>query len=544
MFAFRSPHAAVALALAVAAAIFAPALPVCAQRFLPDDPIWNDPDRLDMPIPQRRSRDEAFDPVTFLVRSFASPGSHDGPAVNVNTLGEVPNSSWYTNRHAHDRLSVAALRTGPNRTGPPDRSAAWRVIDVRTRLGRKEATVLDASGRRFSLVFDPTGHPELATGAAMIASRLLYAAGYNVPEHYLTRIGPDRLVAAPDSGVTRDAVWGLFNDAPANADGTYRVVATHVPDLVARVGPFRFHGTRSDDGNDIFPHEGRRELRGLRVVAAWINHSKIRSATTLDAVVRRGDRQFVTHYLTDLDLTLGSGDDGPKAAWSGHEHVLEWSPVFTRIGTLGLSGGDWMDAEPSPLRGVGLFTARDFRPEAWKPEYPNPAFDRCDPVDAFWAARQVAAFTREDLAAVVDVAAYSDPAARRHVLETLVARRDSIVRAYAGVAGGLDGFDVRGDSLHFVDLRAAHGLAPAATRRDVVWHVFDNAADARRTRLRHVRTDAEVVALPPRRPPFLTVALRTPGAGTTSVYLRKDDATRYEVVGIDRTPAPAPRQRP
>ena len=47
------------------------------------------------------------------------------------------------------------------------------------------------------------------------------------------------------------------------------------------VGKFSYTGTRKDDRNDLIPHELRRELRGMYVVASWVNHAdsgdKIRS---------------------------------------------------------------------------------------------------------------------------------------------------------------------------------------------------------------------------------------------------------------------------
>lgn len=62
--------------------------PAGAQVYLPDDPIWSDPDRLDMPAPEPREISDVYD---FWANTFGSPADYRGPALNVNTLGEVPN---------------------------------------------------------------------------------------------------------------------------------------------------------------------------------------------------------------------------------------------------------------------------------------------------------------------------------------------------------------------------------------------------------------------------------------------------------------------
>lgn len=508
--------------------------PAPAQRFYPDDPIWEDPDRLDMPPPQPNQADDGFDPVSLFANTFGQPGSHRGPAVNVNTLGEVPNSSWYTNRHYHHPMAPEALARGPNTGAPPDTAAPWIVTGRADRRGLPHATFRDATGRTFRLHVDPKAHPELATGAAMIASRLLYALGYNVPEHWLMRIRPGQVVAAGDSALTQQDLAALFARAPLGPEGTYRVLVTRIPNIAQRLGPFAFHGTRPDDANDIFPHEARRELRGLRVVAAWINHSKIRSSHTQDVLVKRGNRRVVRHYLTPLLTTLGSGGAAPKAKWSGHEHILEVRSIMTRLFTLGLSGGEWMEATAPDLRGVGHFTATHFQPDAWQPEYPNPAFERCDAADAFWAARQIAHFTRDELAAIVQTAQYADTSAAQYLVETLQRRQAAITEAYLDHGGGLDRFAIRDERLHFVDLMAQHGLAADSVRRTVRWHVFKNEADTLGALLRQATTAAEVLPLPAQRPAFLRVAITTPGRGITRAYLRRTPSGRYEVVGLDR----------
>lgn len=61
-----------------------------------------------------------------------------------------------------------------------------------------------------------------------------------------------------------------------------------------------------------------------------------------------------------------------------------------------------VEPEVPPSVSAGNHEADFFQPEKWKTEYPNPAFLRMDAADAIWAARIVARFTDEILAAVVE----------------------------------------------------------------------------------------------------------------------------------------------
>ncbi len=513
--------------------------PAAAQRFLTDDPLWSDPDRMDVALPDSTPATmERMGPFKLFSRAFRATGDRPQAAVNVNTVEGVPNSSWYTNRHYRHPMDRAALRRGPNEE-PGPAPAAWRVVHLPREGPLPRAVIRDSTGRRFRLLFDDANHPEMATGAAMIGSRLFHALGYNVPQHWLRQVHRDRFVPMPDA-ITHSDLDSLLAGTARQQDSTYRVLATRLPGVVRKIGPFRFQGTRSDDANDIFPHEHRRELRGLRIFAAWMHHSKIRARHTLDAVVQVEGRRFVRHYLTDLHLTLGSAGATPKPRWSGHEYVLEVDQVLERIATLGLSGGDWAESDPPDWPALGHFGVGGFEPRSWRPEWPNPAFQRADSSDAFWAAKQVRQFSRADLEAVVGTAEYSSSQVENHVVLTLLQRRNAIGQAYLHWTGGLDRFAVQGNRLTFEHLPARHGLASDSLQGTVIWHVFNNREDRVEEHLEDTELHRESIPLPSSRAAFLRATIRMAGSRATQVYLRRkqpappEPDASYEVVGVDR----------
>ena len=79
--------------------------------------------------------------------------------------------------------------------------------------------------------------------------------------------------------------------------------------------------------NDIFPHEHRRELRGMRVFAAWLNHDDSRAINSLDVLVGQPGRRHVRHYLIDFGSTLGSGSVSAQKPRAGWEYM--WEPSTT-----------------------------------------------------------------------------------------------------------------------------------------------------------------------------------------------------------------------
>ena len=65
--------------------------------------------------PRRWCSIEDTNGYDFVVNTFGSPGERrDVRALNVNTVDEVPDSSWFTNRIGRREMTVADVAKGPD----------------------------------------------------------------------------------------------------------------------------------------------------------------------------------------------------------------------------------------------------------------------------------------------------------------------------------------------------------------------------------------------------------------------------------------------
>jgi len=526
---------------------------VQAQVFHPDDPVQVDPDRRALSTaPEAWPLSNYYD---YFKNATAEPGRKGGAAMNINTLGEVPRSSWYTPRHFYDPMTEAELRRGPNRDNAPDTSAVWRVVDGKTEGKSSGFQIVDEDGDRYLLKFDNKDHVELSSGAEVVVTHFLYALGYHVPQNYPVRFHRDRLEPKPgatyvsasgeERRITQRVISRFLRDRHRYKDGTYRAVASLFLDG-RPLGPFQYAGTRPDDPNDIFPHEMRRELRGLRLFSAWLNHDDSRGANSLNMLVEEDGAQYVRHYLLDFGTTLGGGPGGPKRLWYGHEHILEPDRILLSSTTLGFGGRPWRKYDAPDIPAVGTINAKYFNPKEWRPQYYNPAFRNMTADDAFWAAKQIAHFTRSEIRTIVETGDYSHQATVDFLTRVLVERRDKIARAYLKHGGGLGRFAVEQGRLTFENFLDHPAFEKRTyTRTHVTWHRFDNQQGRRTGMLDSTSTMSRRVSLPETTDPYIVAVLRRPevGPGTTEVFLRRTDEGR-EVVGIRRTAEGLPETTP
>jgi hypothetical protein len=494
-----------AAAQAGAAQAGAAAAQASGRVYNADDPIRVDADDLDIELPADWPVYAYYD---VYENHFLARGDKQRiRALNINTLGEVPDSSWFENRLGARDMSIEELVRGPNAGGPPA-DGAWTVIGRPSGGVTPKFIIEDANRARFILKFDPVSHPEIASTAEMISSRFFHAFGYHVAEAYIVELRKDRLQIDPGASFTNDIgvrrqidqidIDHWMDNAPASEDGVYRALASRFVPGVG-VGEFRFFGTRPDDPNDIFPHEHRRELRGYRVIGAWLNHDDSRALNTYDTYIVENGRRFIKHYVLDFGSTLGSASIGANEPRGGNEYFLEGKHVWWSALTLGIWARPWLFAEYPDYAAVGNIEADHFVPERWKPEYPNAAFDNLDAADAFWAARIVARFSDEAVREIVASAEIGDPVAAAYLSDVLIERRDKVVDHWIAQTNPIDSLVLSGGGgslgLDWDNAAIRVGAATGAATYSVRFSTFDNLTGAE-TAVSQQEADSPGVAVP------------------------------------------------
>jgi hypothetical protein len=367
---------------------------------------------------------------------------------DVNSFDQLPASSWYIPRLGYQTISPEELLKGPQKIGPPQPPV--RVVRAK-HLGSDPGFVIaDSRDRLYLIKFDPPAYPALETTTAFIVNRLFWGFGYNVPEDYIFYFNSAEVPVDPTADITEDEVKLVFNTIAPPDSGIYRATASLLLEGIY-LGPIGDVGVRKDDPNDRFSHEDRRILRALKVFGAFTNQTNIRIDNSLDVYVGEAGKGYVKHYLLDFGEAFGGYGAETGEYWSGFSHTFSFGEFFENFYTLGLKSQEWENLRPTPWKSVNGFEAEYFDPANWKEAYPFEPVRRARPDDNYWAAKIVASFTREHIAALVEEANYPEPGAGEYIIQTLIERRQKIIDYYFSQVSPLEPGEFSGGKLTLED---------------------------------------------------------------------------------------------
>ena len=455
-------------------------------RFHVDDPLWRDNDARSIAEPAEHDLSKSYE---FLANSFRETARSFGPALNVNTLGEVPDSSWFTNRIGVHDMTLDEVLRGPDQVDGPA-PGQWLVTGRPDSGITPKFKIKDARGDTYLIKLDPASNPELPSSVELISTKLFHAIGYHVPQDFVVHFRPDQLVVAPGAKIRNNVgqrvpiqqadIHRWLRNVPKRSDGSIRALASlWVPGKV--VGQFMFNGRRPDDPNDVFPHERRRELRGLRLFAAWLNHDDARAINSIDSYVEEGGRRYIRHYLQDFGSNLGSGSTSAQQPRGGYEYLIEPGKIGKGMIGLGFYRRNWMSIKWPHDPSIGNIEADVFNPATWKTEYPNPSFKQMDAADAFWAASIMSRFTDTMIRGIVEEARLTNPDAARYLAKIIIERRDKTVRWGITRTNPLDRFEIRNGAapeLAFDNAAVRLRIVRQEPKYQIRWAPFDNTAGA------------------------------------------------------------------
>jgi hypothetical protein len=440
-------------------------------------------------------------------RAWLLPTSRE--AMNVNALDEVPDSSWFANRLSRTTLSPEEVARGACADLDDNLPEPITVIRGKPDGANPGFFIKDINGVRYMMKTDGLVQPERASAADTIGAALFHAAGYFVPCNRVVVFSRDALSLAEDAEVrytngkieamNQSHVDAVLEKATRLPDGRIRASVSQFIDG-RPISPWRYQDTREDDPNDVVPHQHRRELRGMYVLAAWLNHFDSRQENTMAAWMQTHEdgRGYVRHYKIDFGEVFGLmvEIEGLDQRF-GHSGYLDLPHMFQDLVTFGVIARPWQSARFGPAGPVlGYFNARHFVADAWVPGYPNPAFNERTERDSAWMARIIARIREPHIRAAVARGRFSEPVVANELYRILVERRRRILERYLTRLSPLTWPEVRDSRrLCMQDLAVWSGIRPASTRRyqAIAW------SHGRPATLEVTRTDDAWVctALPP-----------------------------------------------
>ncbi len=493
-------HALLSLAFACGLVACAPA----ERRFPLREPLWHDADTSPVSVPCHRAPDakdpnhvscapvadtnpliwDGLDNLLFRPLSDGLRIAHGGgESVNVNSLDEVPDSSWFTNRLGVHPMSPEELELGrctPDLLldGIHAADGSW-VIDRGKGEGATDGFRVTVPGKgKYMFKADDPDTPERGSAAQTVGIRIYHAAGYYVPCEQVVYFRPSVFTLKPglrwkhnfqlEEDFGEKELEKVLQHSPRRGGFVRMQASAWLPGY--GVGGSQYQGTRRDDPNDVVPHEDRRELRGKRLINAWLDRFDDRRGNTLDmwfadrSGAPDGSPGHIIHNQLDTSETLGSlyaYDDISRRL--GYSYVWDWGDMATDVAVLGSRKNVWDANQVKPGREMfAYFNVKDFVPENWKNEYSLTAFSRMTERDGAWMARILARFTPEMVKALARMADYADPDDTAYLEEVLEGRLEKILERYLTRLSSIAEVHVEGTSMVCgVDLAEWRGLRGA-----------------------------------------------------------------------------------
>ncbi len=420
---------------------------------------------------------------------------HHGEAINVNSLDEVPDSSWFTNRVGVHPMTTEELARGACSPAlildPFDFADGTWLIDHGKTDGSSPGFRVTIPGKgKYLFKGEPKEQPERPSAASVIGAAAYAAVGFNTSCEQIVYFRKSLLKLAPGLQVKGNfgamepfdqaKVDKILGDSPHRGDLVRMQASAWLPGYL--IGPFSYTGTRSDDPNDVIPHDDRRELRGGRLLAAWLDHFDAREQNSMDSWIAEsaGGKSsggkgkpdaspgHVVHYYLDTSDCLGSEWDWEEISRRlGYSYVADWGDMGRDFITLGIPTRPWDRVRREPGREIfGFFNVKDFEADEWKNEYPNAAFSRMTERDGAWMARILARFTPEMVETLGRMSQFSDPGNTAYLTMILKGRLEKILQRYLTRLSPLADVHVTGgNDLCAEDLAETRQLSPGSSFR-------------------------------------------------------------------------------